>query len=100
MIAARRIKNREAEGAHLGNLGKAYAHLGETHKAIEHYEQALIIDREITAEPHSETERMATRRAEGTLLCNLGSAYYRTCLAFNRVRCRAQVPKSLERASV
>ncbi len=40
VAAARQIKNKEAEGAHLGNLGLAYAALGETRKAIEYYEQA------------------------------------------------------------
>ena len=45
--AARQIENREAEGAHLGNLGLAYKNLGDARKAIEFYEQALVIDREI-----------------------------------------------------
>ena len=35
------------EGAHLGNLGLAYADLGEVRRAIEYYEQALAIAREI-----------------------------------------------------
>ena len=35
------------EGVHLGNLGNAYADLGEPRKAIEYYEQALKIAREI-----------------------------------------------------
>ncbi len=46
-------------------MGIAYEKLGETHKAIEYYEQALKIAREI-----------GDRRGEGANLCNLGSAYY------------------------
>ena len=42
----------------------AYAHLGETRKAIEFYEQALMIAREI-----------GDRRGEGNALGNLGIAY-------------------------
>ena len=48
-------------GAHLGNLGKAYAALGEVRRAIEYYEQALVISREI-----------GDRRGEGNDLGNLG----------------------------
>ena len=62
--AARIMRDRSAEGAHLGNLGQAYAALGETRKAIEYYEQALKISREI-----------GDRRGEGADLGNLGSAY-------------------------
>ena len=36
----RRLKNRRGRGNHLGNLGLAYATLGETCRAIEFYEQA------------------------------------------------------------
>ncbi len=34
LTAARRLKNREGEGVALGNLGRAYADLGETRQAI------------------------------------------------------------------
>ncbi|HUT37308.1 MAG TPA: tetratricopeptide repeat protein [Planctomycetota bacterium] len=64
LAAARRLRDRGGEGCHLGNLGLAYAALGETRKAIEHYEQALKIDREI-----------GDRRGEGNALGNLGNAY-------------------------
>ena len=40
LAAARRLKDREGEGAALGNLGIAYADLGETRRAIQFYEQA------------------------------------------------------------
>jgi len=62
--AARKLKNRSAEGVHLGNLGLACADLGDAKKAIEYYEQALAISREI-----------GDRRGEGTDLGNLGIAY-------------------------
>src|SRR5689334_14310419 len=39
--SCRKSGDRQAEGAHLGNLGLAYSGLGETRKAIEHYERAL-----------------------------------------------------------
>jgi tetratricopeptide (TPR) repeat protein len=64
LAAARKLKDRKAEGAHLGNLGLAYADLGETRRAIEFYEQALLIAREI-----------GNRRSEGNTLGNLGIAY-------------------------
>jgi len=64
LAAARRRGNRRGEGAHLGNLGFAYAALGETRRAIEYHEQALSIDSEI-----------GDRRGEGQDLGNLGNAY-------------------------
>jgi tetratricopeptide (TPR) repeat protein len=62
--AARRLEDRGAEGVHLGNLGNAYAALGEMWKAIGYYEQALGIDCKI-----------GNRRGEGAALGNLGNAY-------------------------
>ena len=64
LAAARRLKDRAAEGAHLGNLGIAYHALGEYRKAIDLHEQALIIHREI-----------GDRHGEGNVLGNLGIAY-------------------------
>jgi len=64
MSAARQLKDHAAEGGHLGNLGVAYADLGETRRAIEFHEQALVISREI-----------GDRRGEGNALGNLGVAY-------------------------
>lgn len=61
---ARRTKDRGAEVRHLGNLGIAYADLGETRRAIEHYEQQLAITHEI-----------GDRRGEGIASWNLGEAY-------------------------
>jgi len=62
--AARRLKQRDDEGNALGNLGNAYADLGETRRAIEFHEQYLAIAREI-----------GDRRGEGNALGNLGIAY-------------------------
>jgi hypothetical protein len=55
----------DSDGNALGNLGSAYADLGETRRAIEFYEQQLVIACEI-----------GNRRGEGNALDNLGSAYY------------------------
>jgi tetratricopeptide (TPR) repeat protein len=51
-------------GITLGNLGLAYSGLGENRKAIEYYEQALKISREI-----------GDRKKEGIWLGDLGNAY-------------------------
>ena len=64
VAAAKRLNDRRAEGAHFGNLGNAYAELGETRRAIKFYEQRLEIAREI-----------GDRRGEGNALGNLGVAY-------------------------
>ncbi|HUS45179.1 MAG TPA: tetratricopeptide repeat protein [Phycisphaerae bacterium] len=64
LAAARSLKDRAAEGRHLGNMGNAYTDLGETRRAIEHYEKHLEIAREI-----------GDRRGEGADLGNLGNAY-------------------------
>ena len=50
----------------LGNLGLAYADLGEVEKAIGYHERALVIAREI-----------GDRQGEGNALGNLGYAYAR-----------------------
>jgi len=64
LAAARRLNHREGEVSILGNLGNAYADLGETQLAIQFFEQALPIAQELSI-----------RRAEGGLLGNLGTAY-------------------------
>ena len=64
LSAARKLNDRCMEGVHLGNLGLAYAALGDAKKAIECYEQALKIASEIR-----------DRRNEGAWLGNLGNAY-------------------------
>jgi tetratricopeptide (TPR) repeat protein len=64
LTAAQRLKQRDAEGRALGNLGLAYAALGETRRAIEFYEQVLQIARET-----------GDHGGEGNTLGNLGAAY-------------------------
>src|SRR5262249_51797921 len=65
LAAARSLKNRGAEGAHLCNLGIAYRQLGEHRRAIDYYEQQLKIEREIRH-----------RLGEGSALRCLGVAYH------------------------
>ncbi|TAH48897.1 MAG: tetratricopeptide repeat protein [Chloroflexota bacterium] len=62
--AARKLGDKSSEGVHLGNLGVAYAALGEVRRAIEFYEKYLAIAREI-----------GDRRGEGNALGNLGVVY-------------------------
>jgi tetratricopeptide (TPR) repeat protein len=64
LAAARRLQKRDTESVHLGNLGLAYAALGETNRAIEFHDQRLAIAREID-----------DRRGQGKALGNLGLAY-------------------------
>ncbi|MEI8004301.1 MAG: NB-ARC domain-containing protein, partial [Methanothrix sp.] len=47
LVAARQLKDRNVESVHLGNLGLAYAAMSDVRKAIDYYEQALAIAREI-----------------------------------------------------
>lgn len=63
--AARMMRDQGNEGVHLGNLGSAYAALGETRKAIGHQEQALKI-----------TRKAGNREGECAHLGNLGNAYF------------------------
>jgi tetratricopeptide (TPR) repeat protein len=65
LAAARQLKDRNMEGVHLGNLGRTYALLSETHKAVDYYERALAIAREI-----------GDKKNEGAWLGCLGSAYH------------------------
>jgi tetratricopeptide (TPR) repeat protein len=65
LVATRELKERIAEAATLGNLGIAYARLGEAQRAIELFEQTLFIDREIGDRGH-----------EGNTLGNLGLVYF------------------------
>ena len=61
---AQRLNHKEAQGTALGNLGIAYAALGEVPRAIDYYHQQLVIARAI-----------GDRRGEGNALGNLGTAY-------------------------
>lgn len=61
LIVARQLKNREAEGSLLSNIGLAYYFLGELARAIEYHKQHLQIAREF-----------GNLAAEGHALGNLG----------------------------
>ena len=58
------LNNISTHSAVLGNLGIAFRNLGEVEKAIEYYEQVLVI-----------AEKIEDRQSEGTALGSLGSAY-------------------------
>jgi tetratricopeptide (TPR) repeat protein len=58
------LGDRSEEGADLGNLGNSYMDLGQVEKAIEYYEQALVI-----------SQKIGDRRGEGADYGNLGIAY-------------------------
>ncbi|MBN1887558.1 MAG: tetratricopeptide repeat protein, partial [Thermoflexales bacterium] len=62
--AARASGHRQDERAFLNDLGNVYRDLGDAHRAIEFYEQSLVITREI-----------GDRRGEGQTVNNLGNAY-------------------------
>jgi tetratricopeptide (TPR) repeat protein len=64
LSAAQGLGRKQAQGNHLGNLGNAYSALGEVARAIEYYEQALTIAREI-----------GDRRGEAFTSWNLGLLY-------------------------
>jgi tetratricopeptide (TPR) repeat protein len=64
LAAAIKMNLREMEGSALGNLGLAYATLGETRRAIDFFEQHLAIAR-----------KTGDRIGEGNALGNLGLAY-------------------------
>lgn len=65
MDIARELGDRRSEGNQLGNLGNIFADLGNTHKAIEYYEQALLINQEI-----------GNHNGEAATLGNLGVLYH------------------------
>jgi len=62
--AARMMRDRGAEGVHLGVLGSAYDSLGDFYKAKEYQEKSLAIALEI-----------GDRKSEGRALGNLGLVY-------------------------
>jgi tetratricopeptide (TPR) repeat protein len=59
-----KVRDSNLQNGHLGNLATAYYSLSEVRKAIEYYEKALAIAREI-----------GNKRGEGAWLGNLGNAY-------------------------
>ena len=59
------LGDRKSEGVDLGNLGNAYADLGDARKAIEFHEQRMVIAREI-----------GDWRGEGNALFNVGLSLY------------------------
>jgi len=64
LVIYRDFGERRGEAAVLGDLGIAYATLGDVHNAIGYFEQVLAVSREV-----------GDRRAEAKALNNLGLAY-------------------------
>jgi tetratricopeptide (TPR) repeat protein len=64
LIAARKLRDRPSESAHLNHLGVAFKNMGDMRQAIRHINQALDISREL-----------GDRGAEGLILINLANAY-------------------------
>jgi tetratricopeptide (TPR) repeat protein len=64
LVAARQLKDRRAEGAHLGYLGLAQHQLGDYRRAVEYHKQAL-----------SALQEVGDRLGEGGVLSFLGLAY-------------------------
>ncbi|MCI0664476.1 MAG: tetratricopeptide repeat protein, partial [Acidobacteria bacterium] len=64
LIAAQRLKDRAAEGRHIGRLGVAHFDLGEMRQSIFYHDQALAIDIEA-----------GDLRGQCETLINLGNAY-------------------------
>lgn len=62
--ATKLIGDENLESYHLGNLGNIYAEISETRRAIEQYEQTLII-----------AHKFGDWYSKGNSLCNLGRAY-------------------------
>jgi tetratricopeptide (TPR) repeat protein len=87
LAAVRGLKDRQAEAAHLGSLGNAFYRLNQPGRAIDCYQQQLMLCREL-----------GDSLGEGNALGNLASAYrrmgeprraieyYRQDLAFRRER--------------
>ena len=62
---ARDAGDRDAEATALDRIGLVYRDVGETKRALEYHEQALLISQEI-----------GDRRGEAISLGNIGAAYY------------------------
>ncbi len=91
VAAARRLKDRAGEARHLGNLGIAYRHLGQAERAIDYYEQALAIAREIRAtSAQRSAEWTDARCSEGNQLGNLGVAYAELGQVERAIECHEQ----------
>lgn len=58
------LKNKKTHRFILASMGNAYSHLGEPRKAIEYYQQAFIISKEI-----------GDKQGEGEAIGNLGNEY-------------------------
>lgn len=67
LSAAQHLDEQRAQNIHLGNLGLAYAALGDFPRAIKYYEQNLALAR-----------KLGNRSSEQVVLGNLGRAYHAT----------------------
>lgn len=72
LAAARKLNDRHTEGMHLGHMGLVYDALGDIHRAIELYEQDLVIAREIS----DRSGECATLINLGVAHCKLGEVHH------------------------
>jgi ATP/maltotriose-dependent transcriptional regulator MalT len=81
------LKNKKTHRFILASMGNAYSHLGEPRKAIEYYEQALIISKE-TEDKQGEREAIGNLGNEYSHLGELRKAikYYEKSLELARER--------------
>ncbi len=73
LALARQTKDRRGEATILNNLGLIYNSVGQPQRALEFYQQALLIIREVN---DSLEERLRQRTGEAVTLNNIGLVYY------------------------
>jgi tetratricopeptide (TPR) repeat protein len=88
LTAARRLNQGSSEAVHLGNIGLAFAKLGDARRAIQYHEEQLLIAGEI-----------GDRSLAGSALGNLGLAYMALGEVHHAIRCHEEALLVLRDAS-